>query len=481
MFRNMNLQIRLMGAFLIMALIVLVVGWAGWSCNLTLSERISTLSKDNLPGIVGLWKILEAQTQIMSGEDNLSNGSFTEQQRQKELTLIQDSWKQVEEGFKQYESTPDQTKEEKKLYQEFRQNWEKWKQAHEEYMQMYRLFTTFGMPTPHKNESDLLRRGKQNSPEMEVVKKAISLMEDLNKQILKKNEPTRNLSRNSLQALLNNQETFAAATQKQADSDVADMAFRVILSMVIGPITAIILGSFLSKEILKSISGVINIISSSAIEISTTVEQQERVANQQAISVNQTTTTMTELGASSRQAAEQAETSMVAARRVAKQVTRLSEQSREIGTITSIVSELASRTNMLAFNATIEAVRAGEYGKGFGVVATEIRKLADESKRSAEKINNLVVNIQSITDSTAIAENEERLESVVDAINTIVRYSQQISLTSKQQAIAIEQVVFAMNNINSGAQQTASGISQTKIGIQKLNEAAQALKVMGVR
>lgn len=68
--------------------------------------------------------------------------------------------------------------------------------------------------------------------------------------------------------------------------------------------------------------------------------------------------------------------------------------------IYTLVSELANQTNMLTLNAAFEAVRAGEHGKGFGIVASEIWKLAHQSKKSAERINALVQDIQRATNST---------------------------------------------------------------------------------
>ncbi|MGD1717232.1 methyl-accepting chemotaxis protein [Dapis sp. BLCC M172] len=88
---------------------------------------------------------------------------------------------------------------------------------------------------------------------------------------------------------------------------------------------------------------------------------------------------------------------------MAQQITRLSEQTNQIGNISQLVGDLANQTNMLALNAAVEAVRAGEHGKGFGVVASEIRKLADESRKSAEKIYTLVADIQTSINSTVLA------------------------------------------------------------------------------
>jgi len=216
-------------------------------------------------------------------------------------------------------------------------------------------------------------------------------------------------------------------------------------------------------------------------EIATRTRELQLALEQQAISVQQATTTMDELSASSRISAEQAEAAAAGAKQVlslveggtdnlamngesslrekvgqlAQEILRLSDQNRQIGTISILVSDLANQTNMLALNAAVEAARAGEHGKGFGVVASEIRKLADQSKKSAERINTLVRDIQNATNSTVMVteEGKRTVESVVDAVNNITLNSQRISLNANQQAVAIGQVVAAMNNLNEVASQ----------------------------
>ena len=296
------------------------------------------------------------------------------------------------------------------------------------------------------------------------------------------------------------------------DTTIAFKAQKELLTTIlIGTIlTALIvsaIAAFLANRATQSINNIINVVASSSSEIATTVEQQEYTANQQAASVNQTTTTMDELNANSRQSAEQAEAAANIARQVlnlvdssavtdeslvtesslrdkvgqiAEQIVRLSEHIGQIYTITNLVGDIANQTNMLALNAAVEAARAGEQGKGFAVIATEIRKLADQSRKSTEKINNLVVDIQNATNTTVIVTNEGRktVDHIVDAINNIALNSTQISFNAKQQSVAIEQVVEAMNTLNRAAIETASGISQTKIGTQKLERAASELKAM---
>lgn len=291
-----------------------------------------------------------------------------------------------------------------------------------------------------------------------------------------------------------------------------------LLLLLLGAAVAWLISAGISQTIDRAVSAIANYSG----EIAATVEQQERMASQQAASVNQTTTTMDELGASSRATAQQIETAVAQAKQALNlagggtkavgqtlesmatlkakvqdmqgQIMQLSEQTDRIGNISILVSDLANQTNMLALNAAVEAVRAGEHGKGFGVVASEIRKLADRSKKSATQINLLVVDIQKAINSTVMVTDEgtQTVESglhiaqetaaafagVANAINNVVLSSQQISLNAKQQAIAIEQVVEAMNSLNQAAAQTACGVSQTKIGTQKLNEAALDLKAV---
>jgi len=300
----------------------------------------------------------------------------------------------------------------------------------------------------------------------------------------------------------------------------------LVSTLVVGSVLLVLFGAgmawLISSGIVATIDRAISSIASSSTEIAATVEEQERMASQQAASVNQTTTTMDELGASSRATSQQIETAASQAMQALSlaglgtkaveetlkamatlktkvedlqgQIMQLSEQTDRIGNISTLVSDLANQTNMLALNAAVEAVRAGEHGKGFGVVASEIRKLADRSKKSATQINLLVADIQKAINSTVMVTDEgtKTVESgvniasetaaafagVANAINNVVLSSQQVSLNAKQQAVAIEQVVEAMNSLNQAAAQTASGITQTKVGTQKLNEAALDLKAI---
>ncbi|MBF0294678.1 MAG: methyl-accepting chemotaxis protein [Magnetococcales bacterium] len=316
---------------------------------------------------------------------------------------------------------------------------------------------------------------------------------------------------------------WAIIGTRDADEAFAEVdrlhRFVWMLGVVLAVVVAIV-GWLFARSISRPLSGAVNVITSSATQIAASINEQERVAAQQAASVNQTNTTMDELGASARQSAEQADSAANGARQalelaqqgmerveetllsiegakervsaIAQQILRLSEQTGQIRDITGLVSDFANETKMLAMNAAVEAVRAGEHGKGFSVLAVETRKLADESKRSAGRINGLVGEIQKATNATVMATEEgsktmeqgilvarrtsEAFQSVAESISSAAESSQQISMNVRQQAVAIRQVVDAMQTINIGAKENASGIAQIKTGIGTLNDAAKMLK-----
>ena len=138
---------------------------------------------------------------------------------------------------------------------------------------------------------------------------------------------------------------------------------------------------------------------------------------------------------------------------------------------------MANKSDMLAINAGIEAARADEYDKGFSVVATEIRNLADQSQKSAAKISSLIEKMQTSTDATVMATEqgtkgiEEGIKLILDtgltleaAIATMretVDSVQEIALSSKQQSLGADQVSEAMVSINGAMKENAQAAKQT--------------------
>ena len=345
---------------------------------------------------------------------------------------------------------------------------------------------------------------------------------------LKADIQTYRATQNNGASVLNNSEDYFELTNEAvfAAEDYSTANIRNLRKIQLGifGINLIIIGTIIaaSYRITTILQTFTDDIASSSTDIASTVERQEANIAEQTSSVGETTSTVDQLGASSRQSAAQAEASTSGAsqaltlakegaqtveqtmtgmenlkekvREIAEQIMNLSEQTGQIATVSELVGDLANQTNMLALNAAVEAARAGEHGKGFGVVAGEIRKLADQSRKSADKINNLVTEVQAAMNSAVMVTDEgkktaessielaqetaQSLVGVKDAVDIVFANTQQISETAKLQAVGIQEVLSAINALNLGAMDTAEGMNEVKTSTTKLKASADKFKAI---
>jgi twitching motility protein PilJ len=174
-----------------------------------------------------------------------------------------------------------------------------------------------------------------------------------------------------------------------------------------------------------------------------------------------------------------------------RKVKRLAESSQEISKIVALISQIASRTNLLALNASIEAARAGEAGRGFAIVADEVRQLADRAAKALKEIEQIVLQIQSETGSVMTAmeegtqqviEGTKRAEQAKIALEEIVQVSNRIdALVRAIAADTVEQtetsraVAQVMQSVELTAQETSQEAQRVSASLQNLVVVARDL------
>ncbi|WP_406669956.1 methyl-accepting chemotaxis protein [Methanolobus sp. ZRKC4] len=294
------------------------------------------------------------------------------------------------------------------------------------------------------------------------------------------------------------------------------------------------------NDILSSLTNIINVVSKSAnnvaataeemsasieemtaasTEISTTVGEIAKGSNEQSSMSDDVAKTMSDMtvgvqdiAVNAQQAAEAANTSkdvisdvgiqskdllvqmddiQAATNDSATVIKQLEAKSNQIGEIVALITSIADQTNLLALNAAIEAARAGEHGRGFAVVADEVRKLAEESGTAASQISDLLSEIKEGTHAAVtsmesgvitVTNGVSSLGRTVEAVQNIVEESDKVALmtgniaaASQEQSASIEEITASVDEVASISQEAASGTEQTSAAVEQQSSSIQEL------
>ncbi|WP_414154743.1 methyl-accepting chemotaxis protein [Pseudomonas sp. BNK-43-a] len=259
------------------------------------------------------------------------------------------------------------------------------------------------------------------------------------------------------------------------------------------------------RDLISGIRDGVTQIASAAEELSAVTEQTSAGANSQKVETDQVATAMHEMAATVQEVARNAEQASLAAtnadgearagdkvvgeainqiERLAAEVNRsteamnlLQQESQKIGSVMDVIKSVAEQTNLLALNAAIEAARAGEAGRGFAVVADEVRGLAQRTQKSTEEIEELVASLQNGTQQVANAMLGSRtltdssvelarkagasLESITSTVSGIQSMNQQIAAAAEQQSAVAEEISRSILNVRDVSEQTAAASDET--------------------
>jgi methyl-accepting chemotaxis protein len=259
------------------------------------------------------------------------------------------------------------------------------------------------------------------------------------------------------------------------------------------------------RELISGIRDGVTQIANAAEELSAVTEQTSAGVNSQKIETDQVATAMHEMTATVQEVARNAEQASLAAadadgqaragdkvvaeaiaqiERLAAEVARstdamthLQQESNKIGSVMDVIKAVAEQTNLLALNAAIEAARAGEAGRGFAVVADEVRGLAQRTQKSTEEIEGLVAGLQNGTQQVAAVMNNSRsltdssveltrkagvsLENITRTVSNIQSMNQQIAAAAEEQSAVAEEISRSIINVRDVSEQTATASDET--------------------
>ncbi len=241
-------------------------------------------------------------------------------------------------------------------------------------------------------------------------------------------------------------------------------------------------------------SGQVGQVSAAVEEMTATIIESSRNAGEASEAANGAAGVATEGGRIVNETIQGMQKIAKVVRGSAESIAKLAQSADQIGEIIGVIDDIADQTNLLALNAAIEAARAGEQGRGFAVVADEVRKLAERTGKATGEITEMIKGIQKQTQDAVhsmesgireVDRGRDLADRAGNSLNEIVTMAQrvtdminQIATAAQEQSTASEEISKSVEHISTVTRETASGAEQSAAAAEELNRQAEGMRMM---
>jgi methyl-accepting chemotaxis protein len=533
MFKNMSIGTKLMISFLVVSGITLIVGLIGFFGASKLGNNLEEVAVVRLPSIIGLSHLNEAQTAVQRAERTLMIKGLDQKEYESQKKRLDDAWMNAAKGWKIYEPLP-QTKEEEILWKEFVPAWEKWKKDNTQVITL--------LDAGKRDDATILSFGDARA--------SFRIAEELLGKIVVLNENVANEEQVKGIAMVTLVKTISVvamvlgtglsvllgffigrsikrplAAGVQVANRLAEGDLTVEVEVASNDETGKLLAAMkIMAENLRNIIGKVadtsSQVAAAANQLHSTSEQIATGAEEVAAQSATVATAGEEMSATSSDIAQNCQMAAEAANLAAKvshegqaialkttegikyrieqtsinakRISKLGERTDQIGTIIGTIEDIADQTNLLALNAAIEAARAGEQGRGFAVVADEVRALAERTTRATKEIGDMIKAIQQETkvavdameqgvktSQTAIDDSqmlEDVLQQILARVDLVTSQVSQIATAAEEQTATTSEISSNMQQITEVVQTTSQGAHESATAAAQLNGNAEELQ-----
>jgi len=475
MFKNLRLSVKLIVGFLAVSLITFIVGIVGIVGLQRTMVIADDISANMMGGEVALWNIRGALADVKAAERTLLLPGVDSARIDRQYNFIEGGLAQIEQGWKKYESLP-KTPEEVAAWKNFVVTAEQWKKEFQEFLRIVKAARS----TQNKEDSERgLEKAKKQSLDVaaKLVRESTAL---LDKTIEMQNNASREDNR------------------EMARVKALSVSFMII-AIIVGVSLALLLGIALSVGITRPINKVVRELSAGAAQsasaasaISSASQQLSQGATEQASSLEETASSLDQINTMTRQNADNASKANQLAQEartgadegnramndMQSAMAEINSSSDKISKIIKTIEEISFQTNLLALNAAVEAARAGEHGKGFAVVADEVRNLAQRAASAARDTAGLIEdNVTKTKNGAEIAKKAgSSLQKIMENTKKVADIISEIATASKEQTDGLQQITTTVTQIDQVTQRNAAASEESASSAEELSSQAETLQ-----